>query len=163
MYIISAEDPETPEAGRLIDLLSDSLASITGDNGRSSFDPNDVRGPRSLFVVARTTSGTPVGCGAFRPIDQNIAEIKRMFAVPGTRGVGSAILKTLEFEAVKRGFMEAWLETRLVNHRAVRFYEIHGYSRIPNYGKYIGRFEAACFAKKLPISSDDFPLNNASM
>jgi GNAT superfamily N-acetyltransferase len=150
MYLISAEDPETPEASMLIELLSDTLASITGDSGRSSFDPNDVRGPCSLFVVARNASGKPVGCGAFRPLDQHIAEIKRMFAVPGTRGVGAALLETLECEAVRLGFSQVWLETRLVNHRAVRFYEAHGYKRIPNFGKYIGRDEAVCFAKTLP-------------
>lgn len=41
------------------------------------------------------------------------------------------------------------LETRLVNTRAVHFYERHGYSRIPNYGRYIGRPEAVCFEKTL--------------
>lgn len=151
MNSISSEDPDTPDASRLIDFLSDTLASITGDSGRSSFDPNDVRGPRSLFVVARDAKGKPLGCGAFRPLDQNIAEIKRMFALPGTKGVGSAILRTLESEAGKLGFSECWLETRLVNHRAVDFYEAHGYIRIPNFGKYKGRPEAVCFAKKLPI------------
>jgi GNAT superfamily N-acetyltransferase len=154
MYLISAEDPETLDASKLIDLLSDTLSSITGDSGRSSFDPNDVRGPRSLFVVARNAAGQPVGCGALRPLDKHVAEIKRMFAVPGTRGVGSALLEMLEREAVRLGYAETWLETRLVNHRAVGFYESRGYKRIPNFGKYIGRDDAVCFAKKLPTKED---------
>jgi ribosomal protein S18 acetylase RimI-like enzyme len=47
------------------------------------------------------------------------------------------------------GYSELWLETRLINHKAVRFYEKNGYVRIENYGPYIGRKEAVCFSKAL--------------
>lgn len=153
MYCITPEDPESPDASRLIEALSRTLASITGDSGQSSFDPNDVRGPRSLFVIARDATGRAVGCGAFRPCAEDIAEVKRMFAVPGTRGVGTAILAALERKASNLGYAEFWLETRLVNQRAVAFYEARGYKRIPNFGKYAGRPEAVCFAKTLPVAS----------
>ncbi len=72
-----------------------------------------------------------------------------MYAAPGTSGVGSAILRHLEREAKALGFRELWLETRLVNTRALVFYEHMGYSRMPNFGKYIGRPEAVCYSRKL--------------
>ncbi|UFZ05312.1 GNAT family N-acetyltransferase [Bradyrhizobium ontarionense] len=129
--------------------LSATLARITGDSGRSSFDPDDVRGPQACFVVASDACGQAVGCGALRPLDADIAELKRMYARPGTRGVGAAILSHLEIAAAGFGYRALRLETRLVNQRAVRFYERHGYRRIPNFGKYVGRPEAVCFEKRL--------------
>lgn len=91
----------------------------------------------------------PVGCGAIRPIDENIAELKRMFAKVKTKGVGTQILAYLEMQAKKLGYSAIWLETRLINEDAVSFYKKKGYSKIPNYGKYVGNTEAICFEKKL--------------
>ncbi|MCR8843054.1 GNAT family N-acetyltransferase [Paenibacillus sp. SC116] len=79
-----------------MDLLSDTLQSITGDSGKNSFDLADVCVPRSIFVIARNQDGEPIGCGAIRPIDNNTAELKRMFAKLKSHGVGSAILNYLE-------------------------------------------------------------------
>lgn len=154
MYSIIAEDPASPAATALIEALSDTLAAITGDSGKSSFDPEDVRGRRARFVVARTSAGIPVGCGAFRPIEATVAEVKRMYAVPGTSGVGSAVLAHLEAEARTLGYAQLWLETRSVNVRAVGFYERRGYKRIPNFGKYAGIAEAVCFAKALSLTAE---------
>jgi GNAT superfamily N-acetyltransferase len=149
MLIITNEDPMSAVAVQLIEALSDTLAKITGDSGQSSFNPDDVRGSRARFVVAHTNIGTPVGCGAFRPMTESTAEVKRMYAVPGTSGVGSAVLAHLESEASALGYSQMCLETRLVNHRAVSFYEKKGYMRIPNFGKYADNAEAVCFAKNL--------------
>ncbi|WP_244423199.1 GNAT family N-acetyltransferase [Bradyrhizobium sp. ORS 375] len=129
--------------------LSAALSHITGDSGRSSFDPDDVRGPRACFVIARDAAGQAVGCGALRPLEHGIAEIKRMYARPGTRRVGAAILGHLEKSAAEFGYDAVRLETRLVNARALGFYERHLYRRIPNYGRYVGRPEAVCFEKRL--------------
>ncbi len=149
MVNIINEDPASDTAASLIAALSATLATITGDSGAASFDPGDVRGSRARFVVARSAAGAPVGCGALRPIDDAVAELKRMYAVPGSAGVGAAILAHLESEARVLGYRQLCLETRMVNRKAVAFYEKHGYSRIPNYGKYAGRAEALCFAKSL--------------
>jgi hypothetical protein len=103
MLLINLEDPATPDASALIEALSETLASITGDGGKSSFDPEDVRGERARFVVARTSGGNAVGCGAFRPLQNGVAEVKRMYSMPGTKGVGHAVLLHLEQEAAALG------------------------------------------------------------
>jgi ribosomal protein S18 acetylase RimI-like enzyme len=72
-----------------------------------------------------------------------------MYARPGTRGVGAALLAHIERAAAGFGYRELWLETRRVNARAVAFYLGHGYAGIDNYGKYAGRPEAVCFGKRL--------------
>ncbi|SHM39757.1 Acetyltransferase (GNAT) family protein [Duganella sacchari] len=146
---LSEEDPTAPESVLLMAELSTALEAITGDSGKASFDVEDVRGPMACFVVARNDDGTALGCGAFRPIEPGVAEIKRMYARHGTSGVGSAVLRFLEDEALALGYQALWLETRLVNRRAMDFYEARGYTRIANYGKYIGNPLAVCFEKQL--------------
>ncbi len=149
------EDPSAPESIQLMAELSTALEAITGDGGNASFDAADVRGPMACFVVARDVHGAAVGCGAFRPLEPGVAEIKRMYARHGTSGVGSAVLRHLEAEAAALGYQALWLETRLVNRRAVDFYEARGYVRIANYGKYIGNPLAVCFEKQLPSMTED--------
>ena len=149
MMIITACDPGSAQAQELVGELSAALAAITGDSGASSFSVDAVRVARSLFVLASGDDGALLGCGALRPLEGDVGEIKRMYARPGTRGVGAALLAHLEREAQGFGYRELWLETRRVNARAVAFYLGHGYAEIPNYGKYVGRAEAVCFGKRL--------------
>ena len=149
MIHVEAASPHDPQVAILLDELSATLTVITGSSGGASFDPSDVEGDRALFMLAHDESGSPVGCGAFRPLQPGVAEIKRMYARTGTRGVGAALLCALESGARECGYAEVWCETRIVNKRAVRFYERHGYRRIENFGKYAGRPDAVCFAKDL--------------
>ncbi|MGV3555849.1 MAG: GNAT family N-acetyltransferase [Croceibacterium sp.] len=149
MMRIERISPRSPQAISLLQALSDTLARITGSSGAASFAPEDVEQDGALFLLAFDEAGKALGCGAFRPLESGIAEIKRMYASPGTRGVGAALLAALEEAARDMGYTEAWCETRLVNERAVRFYESHGYVRIENFGKYRGRSEAVCFGKRL--------------
>ncbi|MDP4147005.1 MAG: GNAT family N-acetyltransferase [Bacillota bacterium] len=146
---IIATHPNSPDALLLMDELSQSLESITGSTGRNSFNLEDVYVHRSLFVVAYDENEEVIGCGAIRPINEDIAEIKRMFAKTKAIGVGTAILHYLEIEAKKMGYSTLWLETRLINKRAVSFYEKRGYHPISNYGKYANNTEAVCFEKNI--------------
>ena len=146
---VSAEDPAGADALALVAELSAVLAAITGDGGQASFDVDDVRGPRACFAVARDAHGRALGCGALRPMADDTGELKRMFARPGTRGVGAALLRFLEGEAARHGYRALRLSTRLVNTHAVGFYERHGYRRIPGYGRYAGSAVSVCFEKAL--------------
>lgn len=141
--------PDAPDALLLMEELSRKLESITGNSGKSSFNPEDVRVQRSLFVIAYDEEGKAMGCGAIRPISEDTAEVKRMFAKVKGAGVGTEILHYLEIHAKELGYTTLCLETRLINARAVAFYEKEGYYRIPNYGRYINRPEAVCFEKKV--------------
>ncbi len=149
MLTVATEDPGSADAIVLLDELSDALAAISGDSGRSSFDAADVRAARACFAVARDAAGRAAGCGALRPLAGDVAEVKRMYARPGHPGAGSALLAFLEGEAAALGYRAIWLETRAVNQRALRFYRARGYRPIPNYGKYAGNAEAVCLAKRL--------------
>lgn len=147
--VVFREEPTSPDATALMNELSATLALITGDSGKASFHVEDVQGEAACFAVARDRMGMALGCGAYRPLQDGVAEIKRMYSRPGRSGVGSAILAFLEAQARAHGYCELWLETRAVNTRAVKFYEARGYRRRENFGKYIGNSLAVCFEKTL--------------
>ncbi|MGB9098531.1 GNAT family N-acetyltransferase [Erwinia sp.] len=149
MIKIEKSDPFSSDSLRLIELLSAELAAITGDNGKSHFTVEAMNSEKALWVLAKNAHGDAVGCGAIRPLAQNIAELKRMFSDRSVPGVGRALLTFLENSAKEMGYVELRLETRYINHRAVNFYEKNGYVRIENYGPYTGREEAVCFSKVL--------------
>ena len=149
MIAVGAEDPAGGDALALVAELSAALSALTGASGQASFDLSDVRGPRACFALARDAQGRALGCGALRPLAGDVAEVKRMFARPGTGGVGSAVLRFLESEAARRGYAALRLSTRRVNERAVAFYERHGYRRIAGYGRYAGSDVSVCFEKTL--------------
>lgn len=143
------------DAVALMDALTRTLVGITGEGGAGTFDVAEVCGPGGAFVVARSADGEPLGCGAIRPLSNGVAEVKRMYARPGTRGVGSAVLAFLEARARSLGHHALWLETRGVNTAAVAFYTRQGYRLIDNYGRYAGRAECVCLGKNL--REDDAP------
>ncbi|WLS77685.1 GNAT family N-acetyltransferase [Erwinia pyri] len=151
MIMVSPGEVTSEEAKKLLAMLSMILHDITGSDGRASFNAEEVAHPRACFALARNTQGEAVGCGAIRPLagEKDVAELKRMFASPGTWGVGHALLSFLEGEARKRGYREIWLETRKANERAVSFYLRNGYRIRENFGRYVGREEAVCLGRLL--------------
>ncbi len=151
MITIKKADLHTSESLRLIEKLSSELANITGDGGRRHFNVDSMMAERALWVVARNEKDKAVGCAALRPLSGQVAELKRMYSDRSEPGIGKALLAFLEASALRLGYSEIWLETRHVNARAVKFYERNGYRVIDNYGPYIGRQEAVCFAKKLAL------------
>lgn len=151
VFGIAAEGPASLDARLLIDELSNVLAGITGDSGKASFDVDEMYLPGAVFLVARNASGQAAGCGALRPLTAHTAELKRMYARPVERGAGTALLAALEAHALALGYGRLWLSTRVVNLRAVAFYQKHGYRVIANYGKYQGNALSVCLEK--PLSS----------
>lgn len=148
MLRVAAADPASPEALGLIAQLDAALLAITGDSGASSFDPRDVMGEGAAFVIAYDEHGAALGCGALRPLEREIGELKRMYARPGS-GAGAVILAELERNAAAFGYRRLWLSTRRVNARAVSFYKRHGYAPVPPYGRYIGRDASICLGRNL--------------
>ncbi|WP_416760532.1 GNAT family N-acetyltransferase [Roseateles sp. So40a] len=150
---LEAVSIDHPDAVLLMHQLNQRLERLSGDSGASRFDAASMPAGRSVFLVARGRDGALLGCGALRPLAQAgaapVAELKRMYARDGTRGVGRALLQALEREARTLGYRAVWLETRRINERALRFYRRHGYSDIPNYGAYADRRDAVCLGKTL--------------
>lgn len=149
---ISRVDPRVPEAASLIHAMTAEITAIYDHtiDGAGNFRPEDVLVPGSGFIVGRVESEA-VACGAFRPLEPGVAEIKRMFVAPEHRGRGYSreILKSLEQMAIESGYETVRLETRPKQLAAIALYEKLGYVRIPNYGMYEGKQECLCYEKPL--------------
>ncbi len=95
--------------------------------------------------------GKAVGCGALVPIEDEVAEIKRMFVVPGERGRGIArkILEELarfardfEYDAIR-------LETGVKQPESIALYGKSGFYRVPNFPPFENDATAVCFEKRV--------------
>ncbi|SJX62138.1 uncharacterized protein SRS1_12987 [Sporisorium reilianum f. sp. reilianum] len=95
--------------------------------------------------------GLPVGCAGLRRLDQDSAELKRMFVAKHARGKGAAnaILDFLERKALALGIDRLLLETGDRLKDAHRFYTRNGYRIIPNFGYYQGIESSICMEKRL--------------
>ena len=103
------------------------------------------------YVVLAYENDTPLACGAIKEYDTSTMEVKRMYVSPELRGKGIAaeVLFALENWAKELSYVKCVLETGKRQPEAIRLYEKCGYSRIPNYGQYIGIENSVCFEKKL--------------
>jgi putative acetyltransferase len=132
--------------------LTRELAERYGDEGGGHYRPEDAEREGAAFVIAYQ-GDAPVGCGAARPLDtvRGVAELKRMYVVPGARGhgVGAAVLHALEGLALELGFRELWLEAGTLQPEAIRLYERAGFTPIPSYGYHASDPRCRCFGKRL--------------
>lgn len=152
LWHVAPLDACSREASALMQELNAVLTALSGDSGAARFDPAQMLEPGCAFLAARDSRGRAQGCGALRPLSAGpagTAELKRMYARPGHRGVGAALLAALLQEARRLGYRHVWLETRRANQRALAFYRRHGFAEIPNYGSYVGREEAVCLGLTL--------------
>jgi GNAT superfamily N-acetyltransferase len=92
-----------------------------------------------------------VGCGAVRRLDNEVAEIKRMYVIPDHRGQGiaRAILAQLEAEATMLGVRRLFLETGDRQPEAVSLYRSAGFTEIPCFGEYADAPLSRCMGKDL--------------
>jgi GNAT superfamily N-acetyltransferase len=90
-----------------------------------------------------------VGCGALRPLEVGIAEVKRMYVKKEMRGRGISvkILEALENFAKEFGYEKIWLETGIMQPEAIGLYEKAGYKRIISYGCYENNPLSVCYEK----------------
>lgn len=115
----------------------------------------EVAPPGGVFLVAYL-DGVPVGCGGVRAHDVGVAEIKRLWVDPGSRGLGvaRAIVARLEEEAVRLGYRTLVLETGLRQPEAIALYESLGYHRRALYGRYRDSPLSVCLERDLPAGTE---------
>lgn len=147
---ITAEDPRSDAATLLIKNLSAELAPKYGGDGTASFSPDDVLAGGGAMLIARL-NGEPVGCGAIRRMQDQVAEVKRMYVEPRARGrgVGRMILQELEAVARRMGYSHVRLETGNLQTEAIKMYQASGYWQINCYGQYVDNPLSLCFEKRL--------------
>ncbi len=102
-------------------------------------------------VILALNGNEAVGCGAFKPHNDQCVEIKRMFVPISLRGQGiaSRILRALENWAKDIGYQFTILETGKGQPEAIGLYLKKGYHITENYGQYKGIENSVCFKKEL--------------
>jgi DNA-binding MarR family transcriptional regulator/GNAT superfamily N-acetyltransferase len=105
----------------------------------SGFDPalsipakeGELRPPAGLLLVA-TLRGDPIGCGALRFREREVADIKRMWVAESARGLGMGrrILTELEKRATEQGVKTVRLETNRSLVEAISLYRSAGYTEV---------------------------------
>ena len=134
------------------------LAQRYGSGDGNPVDAVEFDPPEGCFLVAYR-DGQPVGCGGWRTLSHyadeaaaaDVAEIKRMYAVPAERGTGLAgqLLAAVEDSAREHGMTRMVLETGRRQPEAIRFYEKCGYLPIANYGYYRDEPDCVSFGRDL--------------
>ena len=134
---IALERPDQPEIVALIDELDAYQKPLYPPECHYGIDIAALMQPQVLFAVARTAEGEAVGCGAI-VFNDGWAELKRMFVRPAGRGQGVAqgILTFLEAQARDRAVALMRLETGVLQHDAIRFYENAGFLRRGRFADY---------------------------
>jgi putative acetyltransferase len=96
--------------------------------------PMPFTGGESILLLAHRDD-VPLGCGALRPLEPGIGEIKRVYVRPAARGlgVGRQIMDALLSSAAQAGCHRVRLDTAPELLAAQALYHELGFVRIPPY------------------------------
>ena len=111
-------------------------------------EPEDYNPPRGRFFLAMAGDEV-LACGGLQWIDDSVAEVKRMWVAPASRGQGLAtrMLSFLERAAVGDGYLTVRLDTNPVLVEAIAMYRKAGYRDIERYND--NPYAGAWFEKHL--------------
>ncbi len=150
--VITAEPFDSDDARHLIAGLDAGLAELYPPEERfgPNLKPEHLEDGRGTFLIARD-GDRAVGCGAIRVLDPTTAEVKRMFVEPDQRGrgVGKAVLMSLEAAAKNLGVQRLALETGVHQHAAIALYRRAGFTQVDCWGEYLSSPSSICFEKNL--------------
>lgn len=149
MYQLLRTDSSDKDFQELVKALDKYLAVCDGDEHPFFAQYNKIDMIR--HVVVAYEGKTPLGCGAIKPYEEGVMEVKRMYVTPESRGKGiaSLVLKELQDWARELGSSRCILETGIKQPEAISLYKKSGYKVIPNYGQYAGVAISVCFEKVL--------------
>jgi GNAT superfamily N-acetyltransferase len=122
-----------------------------------------MTGESIVAMLLVRVDGVPAACGALRDMGDDgsagVAEIKRLYVVPGYRGRGLSriVMRDLENRACALGFDRLVLETGVLQPEAIGLYLRAGYEFIENFGEYAAEIDSRCLAKDLGATTSRTP------
>jgi len=150
MLVIKDVDPQGADALALLHEASVDARALYPElfSSDSPSATNPPLGERSVYVVAYVNEH-PLACGAFRPLGESTAEIRRMYVHRDHRrkGLARAVLEHLEREAVRMAYRRLVLETGYKQVSAMRLYESWGFQRVAPFGEYANDPTSVCYER----------------
>ena len=144
--------PDQPVAKRLIQALNAELEETYPEEGANHFrlETDEVSGDRGVFLIGYLDD-EPIACGAIRRLNEDEAEIKRMYVDPAARssGIGRRTLEELEAHGRGFGVKRIVLETGERQVEALALYERAGFVQVPRFGEYADSPLSVCLSKDL--------------
>jgi GNAT superfamily N-acetyltransferase len=149
MLKIIKTDSESEDFRTLIAELDKNLSDINGDEQNIYNSHNLIDYIETVAVIY--IDENPIGCGAFKVLDNSSVEIKRVYLKLSHRGKGYSknIMNELEEWALQKGYTRSLLETGKKQFSALALYKSIGYKVIENYGPYKNLSNSICMEKHL--------------
>lgn len=140
--------------------LEAEMAGQDGGRRAHSRDPGRFVRDRGYFVIA-CRGPAVLGCGGYRPLDCDCAEIGSFFVRTSARGrgVGHRILRHLETEIRRHGYMTAVLDLDGGRADLLEKFEAEGYTPIPPFLNHVGNPRSCCLAKRVGPAAAKAPRN----
>lgn len=133
---IEAIAPDLPAVQTMIQMSDDYMAALYPAESNHMVPLAALKHPTYTFLGA-FRQGILLGMGALKS-EGEYGEIKRVFVLPESRGLGCArlLMASLEARATQLGLGALKLELGIHQPEALSLYEHLGFQRIPPFGDY---------------------------
>ncbi len=144
--LIESRSSLDPELGALVTAQQREILQLNLVRHPRVFAPQDS----AAYLVA-AVDGRAVGCAAWQPIQDGVAELRRIFVRPAFRraGIARQLIVAIEEEALAVDRPVIRLETGDFLPAAIALYRSAGYLPIPAFGEYVDNPDSLCFEKRL--------------
>ena len=150
---IAVESPLQDDIRAFVAALNTHLNPLSPPEFQFQMTVEQMAEPHTTLFVARDEAGKALGMGALYEHSGELAEVKRMYTLPETRGsgVGRLLLNAIEALARDRNIAVLKLETGSVAgfEPAWRLYERGGFTRCAAFADYPESDYSAFYEKQL--------------
>lgn len=146
---IRVVSPNSTDFRALAALLDAYYFTLVGDIQLKYAEPNRPENMNALLVAYEGEKA--IACGAWKAIDAETAELKRIYVLPEYRcqGVATAMIRALEDSIATTGRNKLILETAVDTSSSHQLYLSLGYKLRDYYGSPAGADHCMCFHKEI--------------
>jgi putative acetyltransferase len=150
--LVRAESPDQDDVRKLLQQLDAHMSSLYPAESNHLLGIEALLQPDIRFFVARR-NGTARGCGALKLECDGMAEVKRMYVDPASRGlgIGKSLMRAIEETAQRESVRTLRLETGIHQPEAIGLYISSGFREVPAFPPYRPDPLSRFFAKEFDL------------
>ncbi|PAU74248.1 GNAT family N-acetyltransferase [Halomonas salipaludis] len=114
--------------------VNSTSADLSFQNNEEEFDRlPDKYGSEESKIFLLKKNDSPVGCAAFRKLDDTACEMKRVYIRPSARGsnLGAKLVDRILKEAITSGYKKICLDVLPEFKTALKLYKSYGFAKHP--------------------------------